>query len=72
MSYKIEAIIKNEKHILNKVEEPTYMMSEPEMIQKMILSSYIYSNFRDIMDSPADIQEAKYKKGNKIIMSFKY
>ena len=72
MSYKIEATIKGEKYVLNKVGPPTYLEKEPEMLQKTMWKGYISQNFRDIMTSLDDLQEVKYLKGNKILIQFKY
>ena len=60
MSYKIEATIKGEKHVLNKVGSPTYLEKEHEIQQKTMLKGYIIHNFRDSMTSLDDLQEVKY------------
>ena len=51
-----------------KVEKPTYMSAEPEMIRKALLQGYVASNLH-ITDFN-DIQSITYMKGRTIMFSY--
>ena len=52
MSYYIKVIINGKEDRLNKVGPPDYLMAEKhDFARKSMLANYIYSNFRDIMNS---------------------
>ena len=73
MSYYIKVVIKGRNERLNKVGPPTYLLSEKhDFVRKNMLASYIYSNFKDIMNSRADLEKAEYMKDKTIILSYDY
>jgi len=72
MKYSIRTVIKNQKYILNKVEEPTYLMQESDMIRKNMVLGYVASNFREEMDEMSDITEIKYMYGRNVLFKYKY
>ena len=73
MSYYIKVVINGKEDRLNKVGPPTFLMSENhDFVRKSMLADYVYSNYRDIIKSKADLHKAEYMKGKKVIMSYDY
>ena len=72
MSYKIITIYEGEKLILNKVDEPTYLMMEGDMIRKSMLKGYILKEWREKIEDISKLTEIKYMNGRKVLFKYKY
>ncbi len=70
MNYTIVAIVKGEKFTISKVGEP--FEEESDIIRKTVLRGYVASIYSDKITSLEDIEEIQYKKGKKILFTYKY
>ena len=51
----------------HKVGPPTFLSEKNDFAKKNMLASYVYRNFRDIMNSRSNLQKAEYMKGKQVL-----